>query len=101
MVVAVVADHPADTSDLRARAQLLAHVLAAARDRLELRALRQAREHLLDLLVDRRREQAEQLGARLLGTEARVRGFRAESGVHRARHLAERAEAGEKRPGVA
>ena len=47
------------------------------------------REHVLDLLVDRRREQRERLGARLLGREVRVGRVGGERVVQRRRHLAE------------
>src|SRR5205085_3492378 len=50
VVVAVVADQPPDRAEARPQAELLAHLLAAAGDRRELRPVGQAREDLLDLL---------------------------------------------------
>ena len=49
----------------------------------------------LDLLVDRRGQQRERLGARVLGREVRVGRVGAEHGVHRAGHLAEPLQARE------
>src|SRR5581483_10633202 len=73
--------------------QLLAHLLAAPGDRREALVLvRQREEDARDLLVHRRREQAERLDARLPRAEGRVRGVRAEHRVHLRRHLAEPAE---------
>ena len=65
-------------------------------DRLErLQVVREVEEGSLDLLVDRRGEQAERLQARLLRGEGRIRRVRGEAGVHRAGHLAEPAQAAE------
>ena len=87
-----MADHPADRAQVRKQAQLLAHLLAAAADRREqLVLLGQLEEDALDLLVDRGREQAERLVARLLGREVRVARVRAQHRVHAPGHLAQAA----------
>ena len=72
--VAVVADHTPDGADMREHPQLLTDILAAAHDRCDrLVVFRQLEEDALDLLVDRRRQEAERLGARLLGAERGIR----------------------------
>ncbi len=86
------ADHLADIAGVREPAQLLAHLLATARDRLELGEVGQREEERFDLLVDARGEQSERLRARLLGREARVALVGGEHGVHRAGRLAEQAQ---------
>ena len=63
--------------------QAIADLLAAAGDRRDRLVVGQVEEHALDLLVDRRGQQAERLGARLLGREVRVAGVGAEHRVHR------------------
>ena len=94
MEVAVLADHPADRADVRQQAQALADLLAASANRSELLVVvGKLEEDALDLVVDRRREQAERLGRRLLGREVRVGRVAAEERVHVPRHLAEAAEA--------
>ena len=89
VVVAVVADDASRRGHAREQAQLLADVLPAPGDGLELLAVRQVREQLVDLLVDRRGEDPERLGARLLGREGGVGRVGAENHVHGAGHLAE------------
>ena len=69
VVVAVVADHAADGPDVREQPQPVAHLLAAAAIGGERLDVGQVEEDLLDLLVDRRRQERERLGARLLGRE--------------------------------
>src|SRR5581483_3965559 len=102
VVVAVDADELADAAELRQVAQPLAYVLAAAENRLErLVRRRQGGEHVLDLVVDRRRQQAERLRARLLRDEGRIVPLRAEQAVQRARHLAEPPQPGEQGGGIA
>ena len=90
----MVADHAPDAAELRQQAQALAHLLAAAADRLEVVVSSgSSRKIALDLLVDRRGQQRERLGRRLLGAEVRVGRVAAEQRVHLARHLAEPAQA--------
>ena len=67
MEVAVVADQPPADADVRHQLQAIAHLLAAADDRRQRGVVgRQVEEDALDLLVDRRRQQRQRLGARLL-----------------------------------
>src|SRR5581483_7607536 len=62
VVVAVRADHPPGRPRVRALADQLAHLLAAAADRIErLDVLREIEEDARDLLVDARGQQAERL----------------------------------------
>ena len=84
-----MADHPAHAADVGERAQPVANLLAAAADRCDRGDVRQRREHLLDLLVDRGRDERERLGAGLLGREVRVDGIGGESVVELRRDLTE------------
>ena len=90
--VAVGADHLAAGADVRQRAELLAHVLAAAADRRGRLGLGQLEEDALDLLVDVGGQDRQRLHRRLVGRERRVGVVRAERGVQLADHGAERAE---------
>ena len=83
------ADDAADVADVRQQTQVVAHLLAAAAHLLERGDVRQRREHMLDLLVDRGGEKAERLGARLLRREVRVAWIGGERVVQQRRHLAE------------
>src|SRR5207244_517153 len=78
---------------LRQPAQPLAHLLAAAGDRLQRFDRRQLGEDVLDLVVDGRGQQAERLRARLLGREGGIRVLPPERRVQRARHLAQAPQA--------
>src|SRR5205085_3507786 len=70
VVVTVVTDDLPDRAELREPAQPLADLLAAAEDRCQrLVVLGQLGEDVLDLVVDRRREQAQRLRTRLLRAE--------------------------------
>ena len=80
-------DHPADLADVGERPEPVAHLLAAAAHRRERLGIGQCREHALDLLVDRRGEQRERLGARLLGREMRIGGIGGQRVVQERRHL--------------
>ena len=78
---------------MREHAELLTHLLAAPEDGLEpLVVLGQGQEDPLDLLVDRRGQEAQRLDGRRLGAECGVVRVRAEHGVHLAGHLAEPAQ---------
>ena len=83
VVVAVVRIvRPADPM-CESRRSSLAHLLATAEDRLQLLDTSgRRRKGPLDLLVDRRREQAERLDARLVGREGRVGRVGGEHPVH-------------------
>ena len=82
--VAVAADHASGGAGIRALTQALTDLLTPRPDRLErLDVVGEVEEDPLDLLVDRRGEQAERLGTRFLGGENRIlRGGR-ERGMHR------------------
>ncbi len=86
----MVADQPPADADVRHRLQAVADLLAAAGDRRERRVVgRQVEEDLLDLLVDRRGQQRQRLGAGLLGRERVVGRVRGEHAVHLAGRRAE------------
>ena len=90
VVVAVRADHAADGADVREQAQVVAHLLAAAPRSCSSAGMSgSVGEDVLDLLVDRRGEERERLGARLLGSEVRVGRVGPERVVQQRRHLAE------------
>ncbi len=91
-----MADQPPADADVRHQLQALTDVLAAAEDRLDERVVvAQVEEHLLDLLVDRRRQQRQRLGARLLGSERRIVAVGAQDGVHLTGRRAEGADTGQ------
>ncbi len=101
VVVAVRADELARSAGVRELAQLVADLLAAARDRRHrLLIVRQRDEDARDLLVDGRRQQAERLDARRLGTERGIVRLGGEHRVHLAGHLAEPAETGQEALGL-
>src|SRR5205814_799726 len=82
LVVAVMPDQLAHRAELGQQTQPLADVLALAGDRYQrLVVRRQLGEHGLDLVVDRRRQQRQRLGARLFGVEGRVARLRAKGAV--------------------
>ena len=83
------ADDAADMADVRQQAQVVAHLLAAAADVLERRDLGEGGEDLLDLLVDRGRQERQRLGARILRREVRIGRVGRERVVQQRRHLAE------------
>ncbi len=84
-----MADDPAHAADVRERAQPVADLLAATPDGCDCRDVRQGRKHLLDLLVDRGRDERKRLGAGLLRREVRVDGIGGESVVEVRRDLTE------------
>ena len=82
-------------------AQAIADVVGATLDRRErLVALGQDREHVVELVLDRRREDAQRLGGRLLGREVGLRRVRREDAVHRAEDVAEARDAVDETVGV-
>ena len=70
-------------------AQPVANLFATTPDGCDCGDVRQGREHLLDLLVDRGRDERKRLGAGLLGREVRVDGIGGESVVELRRDLTE------------
>ena len=100
MEVAVKADELADRAGRRETVEHLPDGLTAARDRGDRLVVGELVEDLFDLVVDRRGQQPESLGARDLGCEGRVVPVAREGAVHRADHLPRPSSVARNEPGA-